>query len=346
MKEKNKEIKLEFINDARVVLLGIAALMVTFFHTQELNYHELINIPLIGNLINFIQKIGNCGVDIFLFLSGIGLYLSMTKNTVGKYYKNRFIKIIPKYIIILIIYSFFVEEMTGLKIIETLFGLSFFVDGIRDGWYIAFIMFLYLIFPIIYKLLKKYDVFALFVILLLVVLLNFCLSYWLPVYYFKIEVGLTRIPVFLVGVFFGKKIHEGYKISLRMIKYSFIIQVIVLFILYLNIDLTYLAVFSRYLYCPLAICLAINISWLYYLLKNKDNLLLKPIMFFGNHSLEMYLIFEKTCYVLVNIYLMDSYIEIYLLGFVITLVLSYILNKVFNVIVLKLDNLFNVRRYV
>ena len=47
-----------------------------------------INVSLISEIVNFVKQIGNCGVDIFLFLSGIGLYLSMTKNNLRKYYKN------------------------------------------------------------------------------------------------------------------------------------------------------------------------------------------------------------------------------------------------------------------
>lgn len=329
---KNKEIKLSFINDARIILFGIAALMVTFFHTYELDYLKLIDIPLLAELVNFIKRIGSCGVDIFLFLSGIGLYLSMSKNKIGKFYKNRFIRIIPKYLVILIIYSLFLEEFTYINVIERLFGISFFTEGVRDGWYIAFIMLLYLLFPLIYKIFKKYDVFALFCSTMFFVIFNVLLSIFLPDLYFRWEVGLTRIPVFLIGTYFGKKIYEGSKISIKMIKYSFVVHLLILIILYLNVDLKHFAVFSRYLYCPLAICSVINVAWLYSFIKNKNMLILKPINFIGNCSLEMYLLYEKTCYILLVCFSMKSYIEIYLLAFLISLLISYVLNKLFNII--------------
>lgn len=335
MNKKNEYVKLSIINDTRIILLGIASLMFMFCHTYKINYLEIINISWIGNLVHFIRKTSNVGVDIFLFLSGIGLYLSMTKNTLGRYYKNRFIKIIPKYLIILIIYSFFVTDMNGLKIIQTLIGLPFFVDGVRDGWYIAFIMLLYLIFPLIYKMFKKYDVFALFLGLLISILLNILLSYFSYSYYLKIEIGLARVPVFLLGSYFGKKIYENMKISLRTIKYSFVVQIFILLILYLCFDIEFFKIFSRYLYCPLAICAVINISWLYSLFKNKNSWLLKPIKFVGIHSLEMYLIFDKTCNILRDNYLMTSYVYIYLLAFIISLVLSYLLNKSVNFLINK-----------
>ena len=327
MNSKNEYVKLSIINDTRIILLGIASLMFMFCHTHKINYLEIINISWIGNLVHFIRKTSNIGVDIFLFLSGIGLYLSMTKNTLRKYYKNRFIKIIPKYLIILIIYSFFVTDMNGLRIFQTLLGLPFFVDGVRDGWYIAFIMLLYLIFPLIYKMFKKYDIFALFFGLIISVLLNMLLSYFSYSYYLKIEIGLGRIPVFLFGTYFGKKIYEDKEISLGMIKCSFIIQILFFIILYLCFDIEFFKIFSRYLYCPLAICAVINISWLYSLFKNKNNWLLKPIMFVGVHSLEMYLIFDKTWNILHDNYLMTSYVKIYLLAFIISLILAYTLNK-------------------
>ena len=327
MNEKDKYIKLSIINDTRIILLGIASLMFMFCHTYEINYLELIRVPWMANLVHFIRKTSNSGVDIFLFLSGIGLYLSMTKNKVAKYYKNRFIKIIPKYLIILIIYSFFTSEMNGLKIIETLLGLPFFMEGVRDGWYIAFIMLLYLIFPLIYKMFKKYDVIALFGGLLISILLNVLLPYFSFSYYMKIEIGLGRIPVFLFGAYFGKKIYEDKKIPLGMIKYSFIAYIVILFFVYLSFDIEFFLIFSRYLYCPLIICAVINISWLYSLVKNRNSWLLKPLKFVGIHSLEMYLLFDKTCNILRYNYLMTSYVYIYLLAFIISLILAYILNK-------------------
>ena len=53
MEINNKKINLSFMNDARILLLGVATLLVTFFHTYELNYLRLINQPIIANIIHF-----------------------------------------------------------------------------------------------------------------------------------------------------------------------------------------------------------------------------------------------------------------------------------------------------
>lgn len=340
---KGKNIKLDIINDARTILLGIAALLVVVFHTANLDYLEIINVPILSNLIYFIQRIGNCGVDIFLFLSGIGLYHSLSKNNILKFYKNRFVKIIPKYLIVLIIYSYFVVEMRyhG-NIIKSLLGLPFYLDGVRDGWYIALIIPMYLIFPLIYKLLKKYDIYSFFIMMLFSVLLNLIISMVFPIDYFKWEVALSRIPTFLIGAFVGKKIYDGAKISLNFIRNCFVIMLVILLILYFNVDLVYLAIFARYLYIPLVIGMVISVSWIYSLCKNKNIWWLKPIKFMGLHSLEIYLINEKCSYILRNIFLFTSYVEIYLLSFILTLIFSFILNKIVGFVIA----IFNKRKYV
>lgn len=338
---KKKNIRLDIINDARVILFGIAAFLVVFFHTSKLDYMEIINIPILSNLMCFVQKIGNCGVDIFLFLSGIGLYYSLSKNSILKFYKNRLVKIMPIYLIVLIIYSFFVVEMRyHNNIIKSLFGLPFYLDGVRDGWYIAFIMPMYLIFPLIYKIMKKYDIYALFVMLFISVLCNLSLSLVLPIYYFKWEVAICRVPIFLIGTFVGKKMYNGEKISLEIVRNSFIIMIVSLVILYFNIDVTNLAVFTRYFYCFVVVGFVLSVSWLYSLCKKKESFLLKIIKFMGVYSLEMYLINEKCTYILRNIFLLTSYVEIYLLSFIITLVLSFILNKIIGYVISIISLLF------
>ena len=197
MLKKDRHYDLECINKARVLLLGIAAFMVVIYHMPYLNYNEIISIRFINMILTFIQKIGNFGVDIFLFLSGIGLYFSLSKNSIKRFYKNRFLRILPEYLIVLILYNIFCGTFSIVGILKPLSGWSFFAGESLDGWYVAFIMVMYLIFPIIYKLIKKYDLRALFVGLLIVFVLNFLICYIFSTFYLKIELALTRIPIFL-----------------------------------------------------------------------------------------------------------------------------------------------------
>ena len=102
---KNKQIELNIISESRNILFGISSLLIILFHSGSLNFTELLGTNIISNILNYIKTTGNIGVEIFLFLSGIGLYFSISKNNLLQYYKNRFIRIIPTFIIIVFLFS-------------------------------------------------------------------------------------------------------------------------------------------------------------------------------------------------------------------------------------------------
>ena len=60
----------------RTAVMGAAALMILLFHFGACLYDSL-QIPVVTRVLSC----GNIGVDIFLFLSGIGLYCSVTKDS-------------------------------------------------------------------------------------------------------------------------------------------------------------------------------------------------------------------------------------------------------------------------
>ncbi len=338
---KNKKISLEIINESRTILLGIATFIVALFHSFSLNFYVLINFKPLANILNLIQKTGNYGVDIFLFLSGIGLYFSLSKNNILKFYKNRFIRIIPELIIVLLIYNLITKSLTPIEFLETAFFIGFFFKGDISIWFIPFIMFLYFIFPLIYKIIKKYDIYGLAVSLFLTVIFNLLYLFIFPINYGNIEIALTRIPIFLIGTYFGKLIYEKKEISKKGIVLSFILEILLFTVLYTILDANKFNIISRYIYCPLAITTVINISIIYSLIKNKNNLIIKPLKFLGIHSLEIYLIYEKTCQILGSLLSINSYSTFYLICFSITLVISYILKLIVNIAIKQINNLYS-----
>lgn len=336
---KNKNLNLELINESRILLLGIATFLVTLFHSLSLNFYEIINFKPLANILNFIQQTGNYGVDIFLFLSGIGLYFSLSKNNLLKFYKNRFIRIVPELIIVLLIYNLITKSLTPKEFLETSFFVGFFIKGNKSGWFIQFIMLIYIIFPFIYKIIKKYDIYGLAVSLLITVIFNLLYLFIFLTSYENIEIALTRIPIFLIGTYFGKLIYQKKQISKKAITLSFILEILLLIILYNILDVNKFNVISRYIYCPLAITTVINISVIYSLIKNKNNLLIKFFNILGIHSLEIYLIYEKANEILQNKIQTNSYILLYLISFTITLTISYILKLLINLLIKKINKL-------
>ncbi len=74
--------------------MGLAILWVVWFHSSvELNFF---NISFFNKIFSFLKNIGYGGVDIFLLVSGMGIYNLLEKNDISKYIKNR-IKRIHRY---------------------------------------------------------------------------------------------------------------------------------------------------------------------------------------------------------------------------------------------------------
>jgi peptidoglycan/LPS O-acetylase OafA/YrhL len=102
------------------------------------------------------------GVNLFLFLSGLGLTVGLLKRkmTVGQFYKRRLLKIfIPFW---LVIGTFYFFDFLFLKItypipfiIKSFFGIFTTADLFHDPdsplWYITLILFYYLVFPLVFS---------------------------------------------------------------------------------------------------------------------------------------------------------------------------------------------------
>lgn len=84
-------IQLGNISKYRGELMGFAIIIVMLFHVSLSKTS-----PWFG-----LRRMGNLGVDIFFFLSGIGLWYSWSKQQLyGKFYLNRALRIYPAWLII------------------------------------------------------------------------------------------------------------------------------------------------------------------------------------------------------------------------------------------------------
>ena len=334
-----KKIDLTCISSSRLFLLGIATLLVVFFHSDYLVIENVVKVNFLTNILKFIQKTGNFGVDLFLLLSGIGLYFSLSKNNIKTFYKNRFIRILPVFIIVTVVYAIITKTMTVVEVLETLFFISFFVKGNADVWFMPFIMVMYLLFPLLYKIIYQKDWHGLVLLLFITMLFNLLYSIFFPTSYVYIEIALTRISVFILGVYLGKLIYLKQSVPWYMFLFSILLQIFMIYILYMNINIERFSIFSRYLYCILAVCSVINISFLMSLLKNKNILLIKIIEFLGLYSLEIYLIFEKVEYVLMKEFNGYSIVLLYILCFFVTLLLSIAIKEFVNMLILLFNKI-------
>ena len=92
---KEKGIELANISKYRGELMGLAILFVMLFH---------VSVPRTDAFFG-IRRMGNIGVDMFFFLSGIGLWYSWTRNADAmNFFKKRLLRIYPAWLILASLY--------------------------------------------------------------------------------------------------------------------------------------------------------------------------------------------------------------------------------------------------
>lgn len=205
MKIEEKAEGLELLSEYRECIMGFAALWILFFHEWIQIFSDK---PIIGNIEEYLKAIGFCGVDIFLLVSGIGLFFSMGKsNTISFYYK-RFKRIFLPFISMAVIQAHF-DHWWPEKFIKNVTGFNFYTESIYSFlWFVPAIATIYILFPWFYKLFVKFEQPVIFIATLLEIWLVLSLVFRetsrLDMYGFT-----NRIPIFLIGVYFGWRIKKG-----------------------------------------------------------------------------------------------------------------------------------------
>jgi fucose 4-O-acetylase-like acetyltransferase len=147
------------VNKFRRELMGFAIIWVMIFHCLS-DHIKALGIP----VLSFLSKQGDLGVELFLFLSGIGLLYSMSKNeAVLPFYRRRINRVIIPWLIIScpywILKSIIVDHDGAMVFLENWSGVSLWTKGVTTVWYISLIVVLYFLYPFIYRLQKKNSLF-------------------------------------------------------------------------------------------------------------------------------------------------------------------------------------------
>lgn len=179
--------------------MGFAALWILFFHEWVTLF---VNNQVGVNIEGYLKRIGFCGVDIFLLLSGIGLTFAIRKGNVLTFYYRRIKRILLPFLVMAIIRCA-LEKWPIIEFWKNISGINFYTKSIYSFlWFVPAILTLYLFFPWYYKLFTKTKKPVLFFLC--------SLEVWLVFSLFVRETmrgdlyGFTnRIPVFLAGVLLG-----------------------------------------------------------------------------------------------------------------------------------------------
>ena len=187
------------ISDRRAFLMGLALIAVVLYHQTFVQ----------NPVTDIFSLFGFLGVDVFLFLSGFGIYHSQKHDkslSVWNFYKRRFFRIVPTCIIGGIAFLYFWCG-SGLY---TMYGINYYSAFVGlDVWYIRTTLIYYLISPFLYTLVMRYQryPFAMLAVAYLGVtlvnplILNYLKSQEAP--YFTIQTicwTINRFPAYLLGM--------------------------------------------------------------------------------------------------------------------------------------------------
>lgn len=333
---RTKMFGFESLSRYRNVFFGFAALWIVLFHCNELSFGFIPFQPIAAALTSF-KEFGNTGVDIFLLLSGFGLYYSMEKNgDILSFYKKRALRVLPAALAVSIIFNALIPHPGGIaEYLSKAFLISFFIDGDTTFWYISMILLLYLLFPVIFRVIKKLRSRGFFLLLLISLLLNAALLVFFPKYYDGVEIGFARIPVFLFGVWVAQLAKSGFKLSVIktiLICLALLITCIALmsvFYDYFSVHIWFVRIFYGWI--------AVAVVFLSSVLFNRFSLkrLKSFFVLFGVYSMEIYLIFQRVTYFSIGNFYADpwhicDYFASFAITFLLSVALKAIVDKIFK----------------
>lgn len=327
----------------RNYLFGLAAFSIIAFHYSYDVWKNLGNgtIAMGDSLFYpvfnvYYLLIRSIGVEVFLFLSGMGLYYSYSRNPDPKrFWKKRFARVCIPYLLCAGPYWFIRDViLRGEELIRVpldFFFVTFFTEGQRMIWFICFILIGYAIYPLIYRFLYNTEHQKSHAVILMAAGILLPVLYYLLAHksFVLTNIASLRIPIFLLGCIMGKPIMEHRKVPMTWV-YAIIAASLVLRAVTCNLDIS--SVFARYMAGLFSIGLMLLLVVLmdgYEQKKQwKDNLLMRVLNWAGAYSLEFYLVHVCLRNIFKNLHLNVYEPQIYLIIVIITIPAGVLLAKV------------------
>ena len=290
------------ISRYRTELMGFAIISIMIGH---LHFFQLFDF---GDL-SFFASLGSAGVEIFLFVSGFGLFYSFEKsNNLPQYFKRRFLRIVPTYVFI----------MAGIDIltcnITALYHPSYWIMHLLSYWYIPFICIMYIVFPMLYYIQKKSVYLPIFITLVITLILTYVLYTLGKGDIHNVPMLMAqRCPIFTVGMLVADR-----RVKLTL-KHPYIWTCLCLAMIYCVYWLLHIDYAKYLIYLPLSYGLII-------VLCRRFNKVLNTHIFrvFGKYSLEIYLIHMFLMPEMRN-YNINPYLTIIII-LIVSLLVAYIIN--------------------
>ena len=284
-----KNIDLFDISRFRAEHMGMAIIFIMLFHVPLPRADEFYGL----------YRMGNIGVDIFLFLSGLGLWFSWCKtdrkdfwHSYIQFYFKRLLRIYPAWFIMACAY--YIPRFDGKSWADLagdiLINWDFWLYDELTFWFIPAIMMLYLFAPPYMQLIRKHPIYQ----WLVVIMIAWCMvvQYVTPIHQAvgHLEIFWSRVPIFFIGINIGESVRQKRSIdgqALWMILIMFAMPLGASLWLEQHIHGRFPLYIERMLYIPLTVS---TILLLNYLFRRTAQWLNKSISWFGIISLEIYLV--------------------------------------------------------
>lgn len=318
---RTKDIELANISRFRGELMGAAMLFIILFH---------VGLPR-TDLFFGLRRCGNIGVDIFLFLSGVGLWFSWVKQpSTWSFYRRRLLRILPAWLIMASLYYIpRFNPQTG-SIIDLIGNITinwnFWLHDELTFWYIPAIMMLYLWAPPYMKLITKHPIYRWSVVLM--VLWCVMVQWIIPVHHAvgHLEIFWSRVPIFFLGINFGEMVRREVRIDGAAV-WLVLITFVACFASCIYLEQVSHGRFplfvERMIYIPLTLTAILLLNRIFRRLPQRVN---RFWAFFGGLSLEAYLIHNHFVMAWLSPYHL-GYWPTSLLTIVLTIPLAWLLHQ-------------------
>lgn len=219
MKEK-WSFSADSISRFRTECMGVACIWVLAVHALDFGVHLPSWLWVVEKLMGY----GQVGVNMFFFLSGVGVYFSLNKrDSAGVFCINRCKRVLVPWLLISFPCLLVLQIMDGcfrpLWFILDLTTLSYWLTPQRVTWFVPVILLYYVLIFFYHKLVRKtkrlgaVTLFSMILCSVIYVVLRDASSSILSC----LGSALSRMPVFLGGFWFGEQIQEEKKVNILWI---------------------------------------------------------------------------------------------------------------------------------
>ena len=330
---KIPSIELANISRFRAEQMGAAMLFVILFHVA-LDRGD----PFYG-----LRRCGNVGVDIFLFLSGVGLWFSWVKTPdVLRFYRRRLLRIVPTWIVVAT--AFYLPDYLGARrfshsIVDLIGDITinwgFWLHDELTFWYVPAIMALYLVAPWYMRLVQSRPVYRW--LPLLMVIWCVMVQWVLPIHHAvgHIEIFWSRVPIFFIGINFGEMVRTRRQLPSEAV-WLLLVTFLMTFgtCLYLEqVRHGHFPLFvERMLYIPFTVCTVLVMNRIF---RRTPQWVNRSFRLVGALSLEAYLIHIHFVLVYVQPYHLGYWLT-FLVTVAITLPIAWLLQRLIGLVTARL----------